>query len=158
MERFSGRFGFLPFLLVGSGLFLIGALTVNHIVNNFWPIDVARLDLIRDTATGDAEATSLLRAANIEVILAFLAGVWIAATGLILPLAAYLNLRFGSEESFHWFVALRQAMWVGIWIAFCTWLQMNRSLGIGVALLVASVLVIFEVLLQIRSRAVQIME
>jgi hypothetical protein len=158
MERFSGRLGFLPMLLVGAALFLVGILAVNHIVNNFWPIDVARLDLIRDTAVGEAEATSLLRAANIEVILAFLAGVWIAASGLVLPLASYLNLRFGNEASSHWFVALRQAMWVGIWVAFCTWLQINRSLGIGVALLVAVVLVIFEVLLQIRSRPVQIME
>jgi hypothetical protein len=158
MERLSRRLGFLPFFLVGAGLFLIGALAVNHIVNNFWPIDVARLDLIRDTAAGEAEATSLLRAANIEIIFAFLAGVWIAATGLVLPLASYLNMRFGNESAFHWFIALRQAMWVGIWVAFCAWLQINRSLGIGVALLVAAVLAIFELLLQIRSRAVEIVE
>jgi uncharacterized membrane protein (UPF0136 family) len=49
-------------------------------------------------------------------------------------------------------------MWVGLWVAFCTWLQMNRSFGIGVAALVAAVLIMFEILLQIRSRAVQIME
>lgn len=158
MERIVDRLGFLPLFITGVALFLIGILTINHIVNNFWPIDVGRLDLIRDTAFGEAEATSLLRAANIEVIFALLAGIWIAVTGLVLPLASFLNMRFGPESSFRWFVALRQAMWVGIWVAFCTWLQMNRSLGIGVALLVAAVLVMFEVLLQIRSRAGQIRE
>ena len=158
MERAVSRLGILLFLLLGVVLFLVGILSVNHIVNNFWPIDVDRLDLIRETAYGSAEATSLLQAANVEVILAFLAGVWITVTGLVLPLAALLNLRFGSASSFNWFVALRQAMWVGIWVAFCTWLQMNRSLGIGVAILVAVVLIMLEILLQIRSRAQQITE
>lgn len=158
MERLSTRLGILPYFLIGVALFILGLLAVNHIVNNFWPIDVARLDLIRDTAVGEAEATTLLRAANVEIIFAFMAGVWIAVTGLVFPLASYLNLRFGDESSFHWFVALRQSMWVGIWVAFCTWLQMNRSLGVGVALLVAGVLVIFELLLQLRTRAEQITE
>jgi hypothetical protein len=158
MVRIVDRLGFLLFLVVGAALFVIGVLSVNHIVNNFWPINVDRLDLIRDTAFGSAEATSLLRAANVEVILAFLAGIWIAVTGLVLPLASFLNVRIGSNPSFNWFVALRQSMWVGLWVAFCTWLQMNRSLGIGVAVLVAAVLVMFEVLLQIRSRAEQILE
>ena len=157
MERIVGRLGILTTLVVGGVLFLVGILLVNNIVNNFWPIEVERLDLIRETAFGSAEATSLLQAANIEVILAFLAGVWIAVTGLMLPFAAFLNSRFG-HVTFHWFVALRQAMWVGLWVAFCTWLQMNRSFGIGVAALVAAVLIMFEILLQIRSRAVQIME
>jgi len=156
--RIVDRLGFLLFLVVGAALFFVGVLSINHIVNNFWPIDVDRLDLIRDTAFGSAEATSLLRAANVEIIVAFLAGIWIAVTGLVLPLASFLNIRFGSDPSFNWFVALRQSMWVGIWVAFCTWLQMNRSLGIGVAVLVAAVLVMFEVLLQIKSRAEQILE
>ena len=158
MERAVSRLGILLFLLVGVVLFLVGILSVNHIVNNFWPIDVERLDLIRDTAFGSVEATSLLRAANVEVILAFLAGVWIAVTGLVLPLAAILNLRFGSSSSFNWFAALRQSMWVGIWVAFCAWLQMNRSLALGVAALVAVVLIMLEILLQIRSRAERISE
>ena len=155
MQRFFGRLGFLPYLIIGVVLFLVGALMILFIGNR-WQIDVGRLDLIRDIGRGTAEATSILRAANFDYILFFLAGVLVMVSGLVLPLAAFLNLRFGPEESFHWFVALRQSMWVGLWIAFCTWLQMNRSLGIGVALLVAVVLVMFEVLLQIRSRAAQI--
>ena len=158
MERAVSRLGILLFMLFGVVLFLVGIFSVNHIVNNYWPIDVERLDLVRDTAFGGAEATSLLRAANVEIILAFLAGIWITVTGIVLPLAVILNLRFGPESSFAWFVPLRQSIWVGIWVSFCAWLQMNRSLGLGVALLVAVVLIMLEVLLQIRSRTEEIAE
>ena len=50
---------------------------------------------------------------------------------------------------------LRQSMWVALWVGFCVWLQMNRALGIAVATLVAVVIVLFEILLQIRTRAAQ---
>ena len=37
-------------------MFLVGLLALNHITENLWPIDVARLDLIRSTALDQAEA------------------------------------------------------------------------------------------------------
>jgi hypothetical protein len=153
MNNFLNRFGAIPFILLGAALLLVGLLAMNHIMDNFWPIDVSRLDLIRDTALDRAEATSLLQAANQEIIVAFLAGVLVAVTGLVLPLAYFLNKRFGNADPAHFLVILRQAMWVGAWIAFCTWLQMNRTLGWGVAILVATVLAILEVMLQVRERA-----
>ena len=152
MERLRKRFKVLPFLVIGLGLLLIGLLSINHIINNLWPIDVARLDLVRDTALYEAEVTQLLRASNPEIIVAFLAAVVVMATGLTLPLAYYLNKRFGQAPSQHFLIVLRQAMWVGIWLAICTWLQMNRSLSWGVAILVAVVFGTIEVLLQIRAR------
>ncbi len=153
MNDIINRFGAIPFVLLGGSLLVIGLLAMNHIVDNFWPIDVSRLDLVRDTALDRVEATSLLQAANQEIIIAFLAGVAVAATGLVLPLAYYLNKRFGSGDPSHYLIVFRQSMWVGAWFAFCTWLQMNRTLGWGVALLVAAVLAIFEILLQVRERA-----
>ena len=119
--------------------------------------------LVRAAAAGRADAVSLLEAANLEIILVFLATVLTAVTGVALPLSYLLNRRFsaftdkrfGKVESSRLLVALRQAMAVGIWVAFCLWLQMNRSFGLAVALLVAAVLVLFEVLLQIRSRTAQ---
>jgi hypothetical protein len=153
MKDLSNRFGAIPFIAVGGVLLLIGLLAMNHIMDNFWPIDVSRLDLIRDTALDRAEATLLLQAANQEVIVAFLASVLVAVTGLTLPLVYFLNKRFGNDDPSHFLVILRQSMWVGAWIAFCIWLQMNRTLGWGVALLVAAVLAIFEVMLQVRERA-----
>jgi hypothetical protein len=156
MKKLTSRFNIVPYLLIGMALFLLGLLTIRHIMDNFWPIDVMRLDLIRFVGQDQAGATQLLQAANSEIIIAFLAAVLVAVTGLALPLAYYLNKRFGRSDSRSFLVVLRQAMWVGIWVAFCTWLQMNRSFSFGVALLVAGVLVTIEVLLQIRTRAATI--
>ena len=115
--------------------------------------DVGRLDLIRSTALDRANATTLLRSANLEIVFAFLAAVLITVTGLALPIAYILNRRFSRSPSQSFLVVLRQAMWVGLWASFCTWLQMHRSLGLGVALLSAIVLVVVEMLLQVRTRA-----
>lgn len=159
MRDFLERLGTIPFLLLGLGLLALGLLALNQIVNNFWPFDVQRLDLVRATARGQADAPALLEAANLEILLAFLAAVMVVITGLVLPLVYYLNRRFYPEGKLPPFLlVMRQAMWVGIWVAFCVWLQMNRTLGIAVALLVAVVLVMFEVLLQVRTRATSVLE
>lgn len=152
----TSRFAVIPYLLIGIALLLLGVVAINHIMNNLWPIDVTRLDLVRAIAQDQADAAQLLGAVNNEFILAFLASVLVAVTGLSLPLAYYLNKRFGRSTSQHFLVVLRQAMWVGIWVTFCVWLQMNRTLGIGVALLVAGVLITIEILLQIRTKAAEI--
>ncbi len=156
MKKLTARFAVMPYLLIGVALLLLGVAAINHIMNNLWPIDVTRLDLIRAIAQDQAEAAQLLGAVNREFIVAFLASVLVAVTGLSLPLAYYLNKRFGRSGSRRFLVVLRQAMWVGIWVTFCVWLQMNRSLGIGIVLLVAGVLVTIEVLLQLRPKAAEI--
>jgi hypothetical protein len=160
MKNFQ-RLGILPALLLGLALLLIGLLAIQHIVNNWWPFDVARLDLVRATARGEVEAPAILDAANNEILIAFLGAILITVTGLALPLAYLLNKRFSRyldrrsgravPPKFH--VTLRQAAWVGFWAAACVWLQMNRALGLAVAALIASVLILFEIMLQIRARA-----
>ena len=52
-------------------------------------------------------------------------------------------------------VTMRQSLWFGIWVAFCMWLQINRTFGLAVAGLVAIVLVLLELLLMMRSLSVQ---
>lgn len=161
--RGNDRFGFISALILGALLLVIGLLAMEYIVNNWWPIDINRLDLVRAAAQDRADAASLLEAANFEIILVFLATVLTAVTGLVLPIsyllnrrfAAYTDRRFGQMEASRLLVALRQSMATGVWVAFCLWLQMNRSFGLAVALLVAVVLILFEILLQIRSRAAQ---
>ncbi|MDX1663083.1 MAG: hypothetical protein R3272_04770 [Candidatus Promineifilaceae bacterium] len=154
MRNYLRRLGVLPFLLLGAGLLLLGLLAINYIVNAFWPFDVARLDLVRASARGTADAAQLLEAATLEVLFAFLASVVVATTGLALPLAYYINRRFSPPPHDPAFLTVvRQAMWIGVWIAFCMWLQMNRSLGLAVAGLVAAVLAMFEILLYVRTRA-----
>jgi hypothetical protein len=164
MKRFIEWLGVFPHLLLGAGLFVIGFLAMNHIVDNWWPFDVGRLDLVRSTALNRADAASLLQAANAEIIVAFLAAVLVTITGVMLPLAHVLNKRFGPiltgqqdpSAPPRFLVTLRQSMWVGVWVTFCIWLQMNRALGPAVAILVAVVLAMFEMLLQIRTRATNI--
>lgn len=159
----NDRFNFISSLILGALLVAIGLLAMEFVINNWWPIDINRLDLVRAAAQDRADAASLLEAANFEIILVFLATVLTAVTGLVLPIsyllnrrfAAYTDRRFGQMDSSRLLVALRQSMAAGIWVAFCLWLQMNRSFGLAVALLVAVVLILFEILLQIRSRAAQ---
>jgi hypothetical protein len=161
--RGNDHFGFLSALILGVFLFLLGLTAMEFVVNNWWPIDINRLDLVRAATQGRADAASLLEAANFEIILVFLATVLTAVTGVVLPIsyllnrrfATYTDRRFGKTDDSRLLVALRQSMATGIWVAFCLWLQMNRSFGLAVALLVAVVLILFEILLQIRSRAAQ---
>ena len=151
------RLGILPSLLIGAALFVLGLLAMSYIVNNFWPFDVNRLDLVRGSVTGQADAPLLLEAADMQILLAFLATVLMAVTGLALPLAWLLNKRLDKQAGNpNFWVVFRQAVGAGFWVAFLVWLQMNRALGLAVALLVAGVLILFEIMLQIRSRAASV--
>ncbi len=143
----------MPFLFIGLGLAVVGSLAMSYIVNNFWPFDISRLDLVRATVAGEASSVSLLDAANMEIVLAFLAVTALTVTGLALPLVYYLNKRFGRSWPPSFFQVLRQSMWIGSWLAFCLWLHLNRSLSIAVAILVAIVLILLEIMLQVRMRA-----
>lgn len=154
MHNSVERLGIFPYLLLGAGLLVLGALAANHIANNFWPFDVTRLDLVRAAAMDEANAAAMLDAGDRQIILAFLASLTVAVTGLALPVVYYANVRFDrGDVAPPALVVLRQALWVGLWFAFCMWLQMNRSLGFAVAILVAAVLATFEILLQVRRRA-----
>jgi hypothetical protein len=61
-----------------------------------------------------------------------------AATGTALPFVWLLHRRFdprgaGAQPS----VLLRQALLIGLYLSMCAWLQINRSLGLGLALAIA---------------------
>ena len=58
MSKFTGRLGVMPLLLLGGGLFAIGLLAGQHIINYWWPFDVSRLDLVRATALDRADPAS----------------------------------------------------------------------------------------------------
>lgn len=150
------RLRIFPIIGLGVLIFALGVLALLQITNNWWPFDVARLDLVRATPQGQADAPLILEAGHAEIILTFLASVVAIVTGLALTPVYYLNIRFGRARYPRFLLVLRQSMWVGAWVAFCVWLQMNRTFGIAIALLVGAVLVIFEILLQVRTRAVTI--
>jgi hypothetical protein len=162
MQRFYRRLGVVPVLLLAAGLFVLGALAVDRIVNTMWLFDPGRIELARAVAQQRVDAGTLIAAANGEILAAFLASIITAVTGLALIPLYYVNKRLnqttlpGRPPVF--LVVLRQAMFVGFWVAFCLWLQMNRTFGIAVALLAGAVLVLFELVLQIRERAWAVQE
>jgi hypothetical protein len=162
MQRLFRRLGVLPVLLLSIGLLALGALAVDRVVNTMWLFDPSRLELVRATAQQRVDAGTLLAAANTEVLIAFLASVVVAVTGLAMVPLYYVNKRFnppGFRDQPPVFLSvLRQSLFVGLWVAFCLWLQMNRTFGVAVAVLAAAVLVLFELVLQIRERASAVQE
>ena len=162
MQRFVRRFGVFPVLMLSIGLVLLGALAIDRIVNTMWLFDVSRLDLARAVVLQRADSAALLAAANGEVLLAFLASIIVFFTGLAMIPMYYVNKRFnppGFRDQPPVFLSvMRQSMFVGFWAAFCVWLQMNRTFGLAVAVLAAAVLILFELVLQIRERASAVTE
>lgn len=162
MQRFFRRLGVVPVMLLSAALLLLGALAIDRIVNTMWLFDVSRVDLARAVVQERADSASLLAAANGEILLAFLASIIVLFTGLAMIPMYYLNKRFnppGFRDQPPVFLSvLRQSMFVGFWAAFCVWLQMNRTFGLAVAVLVAAVLILFELVLQIRERASAVSE
>lgn len=162
MQRFVRRLGVVPVLLLSAGLFLLGVLAVDRIVNTMWLFDVSQIDLARAVVQQRADAPTLLAAANNDVLVAFLASIIVAVTGLVMVPMYYVNKRFNPpgfrDEPPVFLSVLRQSMFFGFWAAFCIWLQMNRTLGLAVALLAGAVLILFELVLQIRERATAVTE
>jgi hypothetical protein len=153
MNNLLKKLSTIPYLVLGIGLAVLGVLAMSYIVNAFWPFDVQDLDLIRAVALDEANPVLILDSANYEIILSLLAMVVLTVSGMALPLVYYLNKRFNDGVPQTFWITFRQSIWVGMWVAFCTWLRMNRALGLAVALLVAAVLILFEILLQVRTRA-----
>ncbi len=78
---------------------------------------------------------------------------FLAITGTVLPVVAFLNRRFpGSPPASHNAI-LRQAMWVGIYGSTLVWLQIGRVLTPTLALLLAVGLGLIEWLLRLRERS-----
>lgn len=78
---------------------------------------------------------------------------WTAAiTGTSLPFLWLLHRRF-SREPVAPPVMLRQGLWAGLYASLCVWLQINRSLSLPLALLIAAGLIAFEWFLRLRERS-----
>jgi hypothetical protein len=76
-----------------------------------------------------------------------------ALTGIFLPIAYFLNIRFPSRPPAGGDVVLRQALWVGVYGATLAWLQLGRLVSPGSALILAGLFALFEVLLRLWERS-----
>ncbi len=87
--------------------------------------------------------------------LAFLGLLAVTLCGLTMPIAAYLNYRFGRPG---WQTQdprrlLRQGAWVGILGALCGWLQKEDALNWTIAAVIAGVFALMEAFFLTRDQA-----
>jgi hypothetical protein len=75
----------------------------------------------------------------------------LATTGTALPFIWLLHRRFSSETQALPSTLLRQALLLTLFIELCTWLQINRSLSLPLAILLALGLIVLGILLRIFS-------
>jgi hypothetical protein len=71
-----------------------------------------------------------------------------ATTGTVLPFVWFLRRRFSAGEPMPVGVLLREALWIGLYVSACAWLQINRGLTLTVALFLALGLIVIEAFLR----------
>lgn len=83
----------------------------------------------------------------------FFFGGTLALTGLGLPAAWFLNLRFPSEPLAGAHVILRQASWVGVFGGLLAWLQQEGLVSLGILAGLGLGLFVIEYLIRMRERS-----
>jgi len=77
----------------------------------------------------------------------------LAVSGILLPVAAFLNQRFPTRPPATLNAIIREAALVGIYISALAWLQLGRVLTIPLIILLAFGLVLIEFLIRLRERS-----
>lgn len=77
----------------------------------------------------------------------------LAITGIFLPIAAFLNLRFSTQPPAGQETILREAALVGIYFATLAWLQLGRVLNLPLIFLLAFGLALIEFLIRLREKS-----
>ncbi len=77
----------------------------------------------------------------------------LAACGLALPVALFLNIRFPSKPPVGMAIILREGIWAGIYASLLAWLQLGRVLTSFLAGVLAIVVILVEVLLRLWERS-----
>jgi hypothetical protein len=77
----------------------------------------------------------------------------LALGGFFLPMVYFFNRRFPSKPLVEGGVILREALWFGIYAGALTWLQWGRMLNLFLALFLAGILLLIEVLLRMREHS-----
>ncbi len=82
----------------------------------------------------------------------FFAFLTTGVTGLALPFAWLLHRRFETAPAGEG-VLLRRGLGVGLYVALCTWLQVNRALNLSLAMAMALALLLTEALIRVVERS-----
>ena len=77
----------------------------------------------------------------------------LAVAGIVLPVAAFLNMRFPTQPPAMLNAVLREAALVGVFFAALAWLQLGRVLTLPLALLLALGVALIEFLIRLREKS-----
>ena len=77
----------------------------------------------------------------------------LAVSGILLPVAAFLNRRFPTRPPATLNAIIREAALVGIYISALAWLQLGRVLTMPLIILLAFGLTLIEFLIRLRERS-----
>lgn len=77
----------------------------------------------------------------------------LALTGTALPVVYFLNRRFPTEPPPDGSVLMREAMWLGIYGSLLAWLQLGRVMTSGLAVVLATGMILVEFLLRLAERS-----
>ncbi len=155
------RYGILPMLAGCGGLIFLGMAAMNWLVNNVWLVptgEEAFEGLRRAVVEGRADANALMEASDYGLIVLFLIAVWIVGFGLTLPFVYFVNRRIRIARNFSEAttqILLRQTAWLGLWLAICVLLQMNRLFNMPVAMMVLMTFGLIETLLLVRRKSAE---
>lgn len=138
--------------------------------------DIISIETIRTVTMSDMPSTenrSLMIAAGIMSVIGWLGVIllwtvalptvgprWLffflwtlAVVGIALPFIWLLHRRFSPNQLTSASVLLRQGLLVGLYATLCVWLQINRGLTLGLALLIAIGLTAIEWFLRLIERS-----
>ena len=153
------RFRFVLPLIVAIALVLAGTWFLNALVNNAWlvpPENPRFFDLQRAVVEGRADSNILMTNANKQLIAMFLAAIAVVGMGIGLLPVYLINYRLDTSRGqphTKLTTLLRQAMWVGVFIAVALYLQMNRTFGLPIALLALLVIGLLELMFHAGERS-----
>lgn len=136
------RFDWIAALL----LLTIGAVGFWHVVNTIPPI----AGPVEGGLSFDAYAKVFFASPNVGGVILLLAALLVATLGGAWFVVRLLHWRF--RPTYKPLRVWRQSLWVALFVTIGAWLQLNRSLTIALAALVAGGLAALEAFLNVRER------
>ena len=83
----------------------------------------------------------------------FFAAIVVAITGTVLPFIAFLNWRFSTDTPVKYGVIVREAIWVGVYVATLVWLNKGQVLNTGLAIVLGVGFLFAEALMRMQTRS-----
>ncbi|MEN6435337.1 MAG: hypothetical protein ABFD14_04025 [Anaerolineaceae bacterium] len=78
---------------------------------------------------------------------------FLAISGIALPVVSFLNIRFPSTPPIETPGILRQSSWFGIYACVLSWLQLGRVLTSFLSIAIAIGLILIEIFIRLRERS-----